>query len=508
MSSFFILFSEKYAPYFLAFVFFVLSFIGITHHELWLDESHHWLLARDSISITDLITNTKYEGHPILWNIALFYITRFSANPFWMQFLHIILSTIVVFVFLKKAPFSQVFKILFIFGYFIFFEYNIISRNYGFGVLLIFCALGIFQSRYEKFILFATLLAFANHAHAIFIILTCSLLGIIFLEMIQQKQTFLKRKFLIGISIFTGITLLSIIQIIPPSDTIFFERVNEFSIVEKLSKSGITFFKGIFLVPDFRILHFWNTHFMVNLSKPLAMVLGVISISIPCFLFFKNKLVLVYVYLGILGSIIFFFVTQLSAPRYFGIHFLFIITGLWIDNYYPLNANILNTKFPLSLLKKIKQNLVYGILIIQMIAGITAFSFDIFLPFSNSKQTVAYLNASNLTHKTIVVQGCGGTPLSSYLEKSIFFLDSNSYQSYCVWNRKVPLEQNPKAALNDSLERMLKSVDQSVIFISTHFLNIEEYQTITNSLEYKFLNSFDSSIVQQESYYIYEISKI
>lgn len=39
---------NNYSIVILTLVYFVISLIGIQHHELWLDESHHWLLARDS----------------------------------------------------------------------------------------------------------------------------------------------------------------------------------------------------------------------------------------------------------------------------------------------------------------------------------------------------------------------------------------------------------------------------------------------------------------------------
>src|SRR5690606_23248229 len=100
--------------FFLAILYFGLSLIGILRHELWLDESHHWLISRDSGSFSELIANTRYEGHPILWNFLLFLISRLTLNPVWMQLLHIVISTAAVGLFLGKAPFSLVFKTLFI----------------------------------------------------------------------------------------------------------------------------------------------------------------------------------------------------------------------------------------------------------------------------------------------------------------------------------------------------------------------------------------------------------
>jgi hypothetical protein len=119
-------------------LFFGVSFIGIYFHELWMDESHHFLLGRDSNSLSDLYKNTRYDGHPILWNYLLHIITRFSANPFYIQLLHIVISSSIAYIFLKKTPFKLWFKIAFLLSYFMLYEYTIISRNYNLGVLFLF----------------------------------------------------------------------------------------------------------------------------------------------------------------------------------------------------------------------------------------------------------------------------------------------------------------------------------------------------------------------------------
>ena len=41
----------------------VLSYTMV-HHELWGDELQAWNLAKASVSFPDLITNTRFEGHP------------------------------------------------------------------------------------------------------------------------------------------------------------------------------------------------------------------------------------------------------------------------------------------------------------------------------------------------------------------------------------------------------------------------------------------------------------
>src|SRR5271157_3575330 len=103
-------------------VFFLLSFIGILHHEIWLDEAQHFLLARDSRSLSELVYNCRFEGHPLLWNIILFLVTRFTTQIFYMQLIHILVSCITAFI-ICRCNISLFEKIVIIFSYFIFFEY-------------------------------------------------------------------------------------------------------------------------------------------------------------------------------------------------------------------------------------------------------------------------------------------------------------------------------------------------------------------------------------------------
>ncbi|HEY2726502.1 MAG TPA: hypothetical protein VGI61_04980, partial [Parafilimonas sp.] len=47
------------------------------HHELWADELHSWNIAKGSNSFFDLIRNTRYEGHPPVWYVILWIVSKF-----------------------------------------------------------------------------------------------------------------------------------------------------------------------------------------------------------------------------------------------------------------------------------------------------------------------------------------------------------------------------------------------------------------------------------------------
>lgn len=491
-------------------LFFVLSLWGIINHELWLDEAHHYLIARDSTSFKNLITNTRYEGHPILWNLILYGLTRITTNPIWMQVLHISIMTFSVGIFFKKAPFPLIFKLLFVFGYFMFYEYNIISRNYSLGILFVFLTCSFYQERNSQFATIAFLLGLACHSHAIFLLLASTIMAMIVLERLQIERLNLSRKTGIGICIFSILLSLSVLQIIPPSDTLFFEQKTNISFLQKIAKSSTPFFKSIFLVPDVTQHSFWNTNMLVTYSKTLAGVLAMISLIIPYFLFYKNKKLLCFLYFGIVITGLFFFITNLNAARYYGILYLFLITALWFDVQSGVGNFAAHFTNVSRQYKKPRTILIYTILGLHFVFGIYAFSMDIAHPFTTAKQTAQYLKNNNYVEKTIATKACHGTALSAYIETSVFFTKTNSYASFCTFNNPVIKQEQDTDALLQAIAALITSKNASIIFV-THEPLFDSSQSYTkkipdNGIEIVFLKQLDGSIVNKGNHYIYEIS--
>lgn len=125
----------------LAFVLYCAVVSGMTFlHGMWLDELQHWCLARDGGSLAELFHNTRNEGHPPLWHLLLFGITRFTADPAWMQVLHTAIGVCTAAVVLWRAPFVWWWRVLIVFGYFFLFEYTVVARNYGLALLFMLVA--------------------------------------------------------------------------------------------------------------------------------------------------------------------------------------------------------------------------------------------------------------------------------------------------------------------------------------------------------------------------------
>lgn len=137
----------------------------VSHHEMWRDEIQAWLLARDAESFSALLPNLSYERHPGLWHAVLWPVTRLTRNPVGMQVLSVAIGGATTYLIARKAPFGRLTRALLPFGYFLAYEYGVISRNYGLGVLLI-IAMCVSYRRSLWWAAAAAFLASQSSAHA------------------------------------------------------------------------------------------------------------------------------------------------------------------------------------------------------------------------------------------------------------------------------------------------------------------------------------------------------
>lgn len=492
----------------LSLLYFIVGFIGILHHELWLDEAHHWLLARDSTSVSDLMYHTRQEGHPLLWSFMLYGLSRYTANPFWMQLLHLLVATSAVVVFLRKAPFNWVFKTLFIFGYFMIFEYNLISRNYSLGVFFLFLACSFFEKRVQNFTALCLCLGLALHTHLIFSIAAIALFLTLLAEQLQNGELF-KKNFLPGYLIFAAGLLLLFIQYKNTDSGWLLHPIQQLPFKERLSAGVGSLFKGWFAIPDFRSLHFWNSNLIVNLSKPIAGFLAVLACFTPLLLFFKNRKTLFFFYAVLMGAQVFFFVTQRSATRFHGMLYIAAIMALWMESYYAPEGYRFRFFLNSLRLTMLRKPIIYGILILHFVAGVYAYAMDYRFPFTSAKESTDFVKKEGKAHTEIVTVSCDGTLLSAYLEKKILFLCEESLQSYCHWDSACHGTIN-QAEIGSRLSGYIHKGNKNVYYISYYPLTgkpvIGKWIALTKNTNAKLLKKFDRNIVRKTNYYVYEVA--
>lgn len=494
-------------PLLITVLFFIVSLYGVSCHELWLDEAHHWLMARDSRSIGELMQISRPDGHPMIWSLLLYAVAKLTHDPFGMQLLHVTIASATVYVFLRNSPFPWLFRILFIFGYFMLFEYNLISRNYILGVFFLMAAMAFFGNRRRQFLVICLMLALAMNVHLLFAVISLALFAVLLYEHYSEKRL-LERQIITGSLVF-GIGFLFLgLQMARTDSGWFFNQIGGVSLAERIPKGFIALFKGLVALPDFRTLHFWNTNLLVEMSRPMSAVLGLMAYFIPLALFSKNRKTLFFVYLGLVLMQVFFFVTQRPATRFHGIAYLIFIVALWMEHHYANDSNKLHALMVKTKIVLLKKPFVYGVLLIHFFSGITAYAMDVRYSFMDGKNVVDLIDRESLLDQPIICLTCEGTLLCPYTEEKAYFLAHGKLQSYCDWNSIFYLNLNQEKA--EHLAAGYMAGHRHAVYASFLPLgNPENYdwQKLNDSVQFRLLGKFEDESIVKSRYYVYDLIK-
>lgn len=131
-------------------VYLPVAVFATVHHEMWRDELHCWLVARDSATPWDVVHNRAYDGQPPLWYLVLWVLEKTTHRPVVMRVVHVAIASACVWVFARRAPFGRAIRAVFPFGYFLAYEYVAISRCYGLALLLVLLLCVNHPRRFER----------------------------------------------------------------------------------------------------------------------------------------------------------------------------------------------------------------------------------------------------------------------------------------------------------------------------------------------------------------------
>lgn len=501
-------------------IFLSLSCIGIVNHEMWRDELQAWLIAKDSSSISNLFSNLRYEGHPALWHLGLYVISRFTNNPISMQFYHLIFATGTIVLFVCFSPFTKLQKVLFTFGYFPFFEYSLISRSYAIGIFLIFLLCTLFKTRNQKYLWISIILfLLANvsiYTSIISIAIYCALLiEWIFmpsLKAVTLKTLARKRDLIISNVIFVAGILVSLWQIIPPADTGFAAKW-ETTIDAGYFMDCFSIISKAFLpIPNFFDLNWWNTNifdlFPYKIEVSINFLLSLFLLSgILFFLLIDFQVFSIYV-ISIGLILIFTYIKYQGSLRHHGHIFILFIACLWIALYKDKRID-----FPkIFFLKRIskffyrKRNLLLNILLsIHAIAGIHAFSQDLLYSFSGSKEVSQVLNNFPANNVQIIGnQDAAVSPISGYLNKKIYYVENQKLGSFIVWNQERTDKKIELNKIIDFIGKIQSKNRSDIVLVLNYPLERKQISAFPQNITPINFSS-NKIIVEDEKYYLYLI---
>jgi hypothetical protein len=474
---------------------FIICLIGVKYHEIWQDEAHHILLGQKSNSLSELIFNCRYEGHPILWNVILYAITHLFTDYFYVQIVHVLLASGCVYLILKHAPFLITIKLLLVFGYFMMYEYAVISRNYSLSLLIILSLLIKLSQENKQIIGIILLLSLLCQTHLFSCFVAIGLMPFIYPIWIKSKRSYKGISFII---FFFALTL-AIIQIIPPENH-FWKQYNgdSFFSITRILKIVCVPLKGLLPLPNGFRQNYWNNNLLIDISKPLAACISVVLLILPIILFFKHKALLFLFCLVSFGVIIVMYASPLMlTTRNCGFLSIALFSVAWL---YQTNYK----KESILFYKKLAHYFFSSLLILQFISGIEIYRLDLVRTFSNATNTTNFLNTytANKSIPILLTHHSSGPALTIQTTSPIFYLETNKYGSFCEWNA-TPFVLNDTSLLQRINEQL--NLHKKCILITNQKGKISELQHLDATLKSKVIQSFEGATIVSGNYFINSI---
>ncbi|MFZ5806792.1 MAG: hypothetical protein ACOY3I_06265 [Verrucomicrobiota bacterium] len=516
--------SSRWFPYCITTIFLLLGLYGITHHELWRDEFQPWLLGRDTHSIAELISASRYEGHPVMWHSILYVLSRISVDPFIMPIFHILLASATIFLFVRFSPFSLLQKTFFVFGYFFFYEYALISRDYVLGLFFLTLYFITYERKSSSYGLLALILFFLCNCNAMAFLVGCSLGLVLFghplLDALKQRS-FPKISFIAPFVFFLMGVAMALAQLIPVADCALYPGISAREVyfdfnLERLSRVMSTAIAVYFPLQDWPSSYFWTSNLILAslkniLPAGLPLQLTIIILGFAIFLiaasFFLSRPKALGIFLcGTLVLWAFFYFKYYGGIRHSGHQFLLFVYCLWLS--FSLKPQTMKGAFLNSISEWIEKRRMLLIALFagfHCLAGVYAYAQDWLRPFTASRAAVEFLRTLNPKTEIIGAPDYALSPFSGYLNRPIYYLNSDRYGSYAKWDHHRVILDLPMTL--DRIQKFMNDKTECILILGYNFPQALQENNLSANCNIQELARFEQTSIADEMYVIYSVKR-
>lgn len=416
----------------------------VARHEMWGDELQAWLLARDSRSLPELFHHLEYEGHPGLWHLLLYGLQRaVSRAPEAMQWLHLAIAAATVGIVAAAAPFPRAQRLLFAFGYYAFYEYAAVSRNYALGFLLTALACALVASRVRRPLALGVVLLLLAHTNVFGTIGAAALVAGLAVERRLARGRAPDR----GVAVTLGLGALGVLtaawRMHPPPDYGFAVGWHFAPDLDRLRLAlRIPAFALVPLHPmahDFwgRTVvgeHVWVRRLALALSAALLVWTARVAAARPA--------ALVWYALTVLGCLGFYYVKYLGSLRHYGALVMAVVTARWLAlaaKQEPAAARASARRRGRALSAALESAAFTAFLGVQAAAGLATGWLDWRYVFSGARAAAALAGRPELSGCLLAGAGIptdvGVAAVLAYAgRRSAYYVRTERFESFVIWD--------------------------------------------------------------------------
>lgn len=469
-------------------------------HEMWRDELQAWLIARDSLSISDLFHNLHYEGHPALWYLLLYLPAHLSWNPVSMQVINFLLAVINAWLILSARELPWYFRTLLVFGFFSFFMYGVAARSYMLSLVLLSAASRCLLGRSKHPILALAFLALAINTH----VFAIPLVAILYLSLFcfgtgnswkDLVTPFRKAKFWATSLILLLSVAVAYLTVRPPPDlrSAYTDGSNVSFLNSFLSSTGGSWVAFV-PIPRSYMPKRWVNLFAPDHPTLLAALISIILLLLLTASFRSARSRFIFLGSAILHLIAFAITVRSPQPWHYGYMFVAFMLALLCDSYSE-TSNEAKAWLP----RRFSVALILTILVFQSIAGLGVSAKDLSGPFSEAKETSEWLQRSGYSGNPLIIDpDTVGPALLGYMERqSAYYPACGCFGSFVKF--KADWNSSREISAQD-LNSIYKSSKLPAVFVTDKPLD----QGRLEYLRLRPLHLFDRhTIFSNENYFLY-----
>ena len=398
-------------------------------HELWRDEAWLWIVATGSPTLPDLLHDLSRSGQGYLFPLLCWGVARLSDAPQAMQLLNLAIVVVSAYVLARWAPLRRLECVLLVFGYYLAYEYAVLSRHYALGMLLVFVACAALRERRSP-VLFGLALGLLCQTTVYGFILALTLgFAAIVLHLRQRAVPPLHwRQIAWAAALAVAGGIAGLIQLIPESGTPFAVgwtfRWDAARAIETLHVP----WRAILPVLQPQV-QAWNSDILANHPAWRATG-GVLALALVTLILWPRKVALLLFAVGAAGLLGFAYIKYVGTMRHHGHLWLLVPMALWLGGGLADRATR----------RTWREWLFLAVLAVHAAAMTFVSVMDLRHPFSNGERTAERIRARGFD--TLPLLGYREPPAASValpLRQPLYAPSRRIYATHTDWG---PLQRD------------------------------------------------------------------
>lgn len=464
-------------------------------HSMWRDELQTWSIVLESSNIKELLFNIRYDGFPLLWYLSLWGLSFISTSPLLMQLFHFACSCTTQLIIMTRAPFSGNVRLAIVAGYYISFEYCIISRAYVLGVLLVFTFCAFKSWLGERPLIKGCLLGILSNTSVYGAIISLAFAADEVLSMIkncsarESSRTGTRAHILKFFFSYALLLSLAIAVMIPREGGNYAPGWDLAPGFEKLLHTCCRVIISLVPIPEPKT-SFWNSLLLLD-ADPWVAVTAAIVLFFSVWLLLRHSARYLTVFLmGFLGVWIFSAIKYSGYARHTGIIFILLIACLWCAKERTIEKHASSSLIAGAVL--------WCILGANLLAWGMASYYHMKYDFSGSREMSRIIRQSGKeTYPVIADLDGAASAVAGYLKRPFYYVTNRKLQTFIRWNNERA-DSGPMRTLMYAQE--IASRHGSTVFLLLNY-------PLTDFGNIRFIARTTDSIVADEVFYLYEYGR-